>query len=339
MSEVLLEASGVEKSFVVERDLIGRAKARLWAVRDIDLVLRRGETLGLVGESGCGKSTLGRTLLRLYDADAGRIVFEGEDITRVRGGELRALRRRMQMIFQDPSASLDPRMTVGRSAAEPLLVHGECKRYRDAIPKVTALFDRVGLGEEHLARYPHELSGGQKQRVGIARALASNPSLIVADEPISALDVSIQAQVVNLLEDLQEERGLAYLFIAHDLEVVAHISDRVAVMYLGRIVEEGPAEVVASGARHPYTQALVAAIPRIDHASRVEAEPLTGDVPSPISVPPGCAFHTRCPYRAEVCERERPPLVTLGEGNHRVACHRTDEVPALRAGAKGGDDG
>jgi oligopeptide/dipeptide ABC transporter ATP-binding protein len=296
--------------------------ATVRAVADIDLAIAPGETVGLVGESGCGKSTLGRTLLRLVEPTAGRIVFEGRDVTHLSASELRPLRRRMQMIFQDPYASLDPRMTIGAAIAEPLEIHHLGATAKDRARRVDELLAKVGLRADAATRYPHELSGGQRQRVGIARALAVEPAFIVCDEPISALDVSIQAQIVNLLEDLQAEGHLTYLFISHDLNVVRHVCDRVAVMYLGRIVELATADALYATPMHPYTQALLSAVPRIDPAARKNRVILTGDVPSPLSPPAGCPFHPRCPVKDKppACFTELPQLRVLANGS-QAACH------------------
>jgi len=281
----------------------------------------RGETLGLVGESGCGKSTLGRLLLRLYEPTSGRIYFEGQDITELSQSALRPFRRKMQIIFQDPYSSLNPRMTVRAALAEALRVHGIVRSGLEEEQRIAALLERVGLRPEQMRRYPHEFSGGQRQRIGIARALAVSPSFIVADEPVSALDVSIQAQIVNLLSDLQVELGLSFLFIAHDLHVVEHVSRRVAVMYLGRIVELARSEQIYSSPRHPYTEALLSAAPEPDPGARKRRLLLEGDVPSPLDPPSGCAFHPRCPISEKgLCDREVPALRSLAEG-HAAACH------------------
>jgi oligopeptide/dipeptide ABC transporter ATP-binding protein len=298
-----------------------RMDAAVRAVEDVSLDILPGETLGLVGESGCGKSTLGRTLLRLLDPTAGTIRFEGVDITRMPQRQLRPLRRRMQIIFQDPYASLNPRMTVGAAIAEPLDIHGLADRTQRA-ERVRELLGKVGLRADAADRYPHEFSGGQRQRVGIARALAVQPRFVVCDEPISALDVSIQAQIVNLLQDLQRSEQLTYLFISHDLKVVQHISDRVAVMYLGRVVELSEARALYRAPRHPYTQALLSAVPVADPARRRDRIVLQGDVPSPLRPPPGCAFHPRCPVadKPPECATVVPPLRLLS-GGARVACH------------------
>jgi oligopeptide transport system ATP-binding protein len=330
--EQLLEVSGLKVYFpITEGIVIQRHIGDVRAVDGVSLTLRRGETLGLVGESGCGKSTFGRAILRLYRPTAGQITFEGQDITALGGAALRGVRRRMQMIFQDPYASLNPRMTVGGIVGEPLDIHaigtGSERRQR-----VQELFETVGLDPTFAERYPHEFSGGQRQRVGVARALAVNPDLIVADEPVSALDVSIQAQIVNLLERLQAQFRLTYLFIAHDLSVVRHISDRIAVMYLGRIVELAPSRELYDGPQHPYTVALISAVPIPDPLveSKRHRIILTGDVPSPVAPPPGCHFHTRCWLRERLgnpaeCAEVEPPLRVVAAG-HEVACHFAEQV-------------
>jgi oligopeptide/dipeptide ABC transporter ATP-binding protein len=292
------------------------------AVEDVSLEVGRGETLGLVGESGCGKSTLGRTLLRLIEPTSGTIHVEGRDITHLSAKALRPLRRRMQVIFQDPFSSLNPRMTIRQTLTEPLRIHGLYASKSDENRAITTLLDQVGLKRDALDRFPHEFSGGQRQRIGIARALAVKPAFIVCDEPLSALDVSIQAQIINLLLDLQQAHGVSYLFISHDLEVVRFISQRIAVMYLGRIVEVGPAQAVATERLHPYTRALLSATPVAEPGSaRKTRVLLEGDVPSPLAPPEGCAFHPRC-ARAErgKCDREVPQLLPLGKKGHEVAC-------------------
>ena len=318
--DVLVRMEGVKRYFTV-RQADGR-KVPLRAVDGIDLTIRRGETFGLVGESGCGKSTLGKALLRLWPLTEGRIVFDGADIAQLRGDALRRFRCKAQMIFQDPSSCLDPRRRVLDILLEPYLIHGlygpEERRARAA-----ELCDMVGLSRTYLARYPHELSGGQKQRVGIARALALHPQLIVCDEPVSALDVSVRAQVINLLDDLQKRLDLTYLFISHDLSVVEHCCRRIGVMYLGRLVELAPAAELYRAPRHPYTQALISAIPTIG-GDRRERIVLTGDLPSPTAPPAGCRFHTRCPYADERCRREAPGLRQVGP-EHWAACHRSED--------------
>jgi oligopeptide/dipeptide ABC transporter ATP-binding protein len=300
---------------------VTRMPATVKAVTEVDLEIATGETVGLVGESGCGKSTLGRTLLRLLEPSAGSIELDGRDITRLTQAALRPLRRQMQMIFQDPYASLDPRMSIGDAIAEPLEIHRIGATTADRTRRVRELLERVGLRADAAARYPHEFSGGQRQRIGIARALACKPKFVVCDEPISALDVSIQAQIINLLEDLQTAEQLTYLFISHDLKVVQHICDRVAVMYLGRIVELAEAPALYKQPKHPYTQALLSAVPRIDRKQRKRIL-LTGDVPSPIDPPRGCPFHPRCPVadKPKACFEELPKLRVLANGT-QAACH------------------
>jgi oligopeptide transport system ATP-binding protein len=315
----LVEVRNLKKFFPVEARFFGKVKTFVQAVSGVSLAIRRGETLGLVGESGCGKSTLGRLILRLEEATGGEVFFEGEDILKYDSVQMRRIRREMQIIFQDPYSSLNPRKTVGTIIEDPLITHrvGEKKERAE---RVLRLIDVVGLRAEHIDRYPHEFSGGQRQRIGIARALALNPKLVIADEPVSALDVSIQAQVLNLLQDLQDEFHLTYLFIAHDLSVVKHVSDRVAVMHLGRIAELASNEDLYRNPRHPYTQALLSANPVPDPTQERKRILLRGEVPSPIDPPAGCNFHTRCPSRFEICSREIPLLQEI-EPTHWVACH------------------
>jgi len=322
MSETLLEAVDLVKHFPVRATTFGRGAGEVvHAVDGISLEVRRGETLGIVGESGCGKSTLGRLLVRLHEPTSGTIRFAGDDITTLSRRELRPVRRQMQMIFQDPYASLNPRRRVGQMLEDPFRIHHSLGR-ADARRRVRELLDVVGLSPDHVNRYPHEFSGGQRQRIGVARALALNPRLIVADEPVSALDVSIQAQVINLLDQLQDEFDLTYVFIAHDLGVVHHVSDRIAVMYLGIVVEIGPSDPLFLGPIHPYTEALLSAIPAIEGEDDVRRERivLEGEVPSPVNPPTGCRFHPRCRYATEICRVERPPLRDHGGGRF-AACH------------------
>jgi oligopeptide/dipeptide ABC transporter ATP-binding protein len=315
----LVEVKNLRKFFPVHSHFFSRAKIFVQAVVRINLFIRRGETLGLVGESGCGKSTLGRLILRLEEPTEGQILFENEDILQYDSERLRQLRRQMQIIFQDPYSSLNPRKTVGSIIGEPLIIHHiGTKKEREE--RVLKLMEVVGLRPEHINRYPHEFSGGQRQRIGIARALALNPKLIIADEPVSALDVSIQAQVLNLLEDLQKEFHLTYLFIAHDLSVVEHISDRVAVMHLGRLAELALSEDLYRSPKHPYTQALLSANPVPDPTLERKRILLQGEVPSPINPPSGCNFHTRCPFKFEPCPGEVPQFKEI-EPNHWVACY------------------
>jgi oligopeptide/dipeptide ABC transporter ATP-binding protein len=326
----LVTIGGLRKYFPIKEGLLQREVARVHAVDDVSLHVREGETLGLVGESGCGKSTLGRCVVRLLEPTDGELRFDGRDITHLGNRSLRPLRREMQMIFQDPYASLNPRKRVGTIIGDPMRIH-KVGTKADRKQRVQALLERVGLNPEHYNRFPHEFSGGQRQRIGVARALALQPRLIVADEPVSALDVSIQAQVVNLLDDLQDEFGLTYIFIAHDLGVVRHVSDRIAVMYLGKIVELSPGEQLYTNPIHPYTEALLSAvpIPDPDVAEKRERIILEGDVPSPIEPPPACRFHPRCRYATDVCRDIEPPLVEYRDG-HLAACHHPLNVtPAM----------
>jgi len=330
----LVQAENLRVWFPIKSGLVlDRHVGDVRAVDDVTFEIRRGETLGLVGESGCGKSTVGRALLRLYKPTGGRIVFDGRDITNAGEGDLRALRRRMQMIFQDPFASLNPRHSVGRLIGEPLRVHGLARTGRDVRTRVRELLGIVGLPTDAAGRYPHEFSGGQRQRIGIARAIAVNPDFVVADEPVSALDVSIQAQIINLLEELQDEYDLTYLFIAHDLAVVRHISDRIAVMYLGSIVEISPAEELYDNPLHPYTISLLSAVPIPDPRVERAREPilLAGDLPSPANPPSACRFHTRCPYvQPTRCRDEAPLLRPVDDSAHVVACHWVEDIRAGR---------
>jgi oligopeptide transport system ATP-binding protein len=321
-AEVLVKVDQLVKHFPILKGVLVRQQVgAVHAVDGVSFDILKGETLGLVGESGCGKSTTGRTLLQLYRPTSGAVYYEGKDLVKMKGEELRKMRRRMQMIFQDPYASLNPRKTVGQIVTEPMLIHGVINR-REALGHAERLLQLVGLNPAYTTRYPHEFSGGQRQRIGIARSLALEPDLIVCDEPISALDVSIQAQVVNLLEDLQAKMGLTYLFIAHDLSMVRHISDRVAVMYLGIIVEMTTRDELYGHPLHPYTQALLSAVPIPD--PKIEATRkrviLTGDVPSPVNPPSGCRFRTRCPLAAQICKEQKPEFREVPPG-HWVACH------------------
>jgi len=316
----LLEVEGLKKHFPIHKGFFSRVSGQVYAVDGVSFSIARGETLGLVGESGCGKSTVGRTLLRLMEPTGGTIKVDGQDITQLSNQELLPYRRRMQMIYQDPYASLNPRMSAGEIVGEPMVVH-EIGAPQEHKERVAALFERVGLRPEAINSYPHEFSGGQRQRIGIARALALNPELIVGDEPVSALDVSIQAQIINLLMDLQDEFQLSYLFVAHDLAVVEHISHRVAVMYLGRIVEMADKRTLFETPLHPYSEALLSAVPIPRSSARGRKRViLTGDVPSPINPPPGCHFHTRCPYAMPRCRIEAPALREVTPG-HLAACH------------------
>jgi oligopeptide transport system ATP-binding protein len=324
----LLEVKNLKVYFPVKHRLFSRVNSFLKAVDDVSLTAGSGETVGLVGESGCGKTTLGRAIVRLIDPTAGRVYFRGEDITSLVGPELRRRRRQLQMIFQDPYGSLNPRMTIQQIVGEALEIHRLAANARARRDRVLELLQWVGLNANHLQRYPHEFSGGQRQRIGIARALAVEPKMIVCDEPVSALDVSVQAQIINLLQDLQQKLGIAYLFIAHDLAVVEHISRRVMVMYLGKVVEVADARELVSDPKHPYTVALLSAVPELDPASKRRRIVLGGDVPSPINPPRGCTFHPRCPLVQDICRVEMPPLRQISPG-HFVACHvvKPESVP------------
>ncbi|SDX02334.1 peptide/nickel transport system ATP-binding protein/oligopeptide transport system ATP-binding protein [Marininema mesophilum] len=317
--EKLLEVNHLKKYYPIRGGVFGRKVGEVKAVDDVSFTVRKGETLGIVGESGCGKSTTGRSILRLEEPTSGSITFEGEDLTSLSGEKMRRMRREIQMVFQDPFASLNPRKTAGLAIAEPLEVHGLGDR-RERGEKVKELLSVVGLDPYHGERYPHQFSGGQRQRIGIARALAVQPKLIIADEPVSALDVSIQSQVLNLMEDLQEKYDLTYVFIAHDLSVVRHISDRVGVMYLGGMVELADRDELYDHPLHPYTQALLSAVPTPDPEAKRERIILSGDVPSPADPPSGCTFHTRCPHVMDICREIRPSFKNYG-GNHFAACH------------------
>lgn len=315
----LLEVKNLKKYFPIKKGVFSRTMGQVRAVDGVSFALKRGETLGLVGESGCGKTTVGRSILRLIEPTAGQITFNDQNLLELEREELRRVRASLQIIFQDPFSSLDPRMNVGQIIAEPIRNHLKISR-KEIRDRVAYLMERVGLHPEHISRYPHEFSGGQRQRIGIARALALNPLAIICDEPVSALDVSIQAQVINLLAQLQEQMNLSYLFIAHDLSVVEHISDRVAVMYLGRIVELATDKELYQNPLHPYSQALLSAVPIPDPEIRRKKILLQGDVPSPMNPPSGCSFHTRCPECKEVCSQQEPTLQDVGDG-HWIACH------------------
>jgi oligopeptide/dipeptide ABC transporter ATP-binding protein len=320
MAERLLEVENLTKYFPIKRGIFRKTVGHVRAVDGVSFYLNHGESLGIVGESGCGKSTTARAILRLIEPTGGSILFDNQDICRLTKAELRSIRRDMQIVFQDPYASLDPRRSVGQTIGEPLDVFGHYKNKTDRQERITYLLEKVGLQPQHAWRFPHEFSGGQRQRIGIARALALNPKLIIGDEPVSALDVSIQAQIINLLEDIQAEFGLSYIIIAHDLAVVEHICDRIAVMYLGRIVEAGPDVELYTNPRHPYTQALLSAVPEPDPDVEKKRIILKGDVPSPSAPPSGCYFHPRCPVALEICPTVYPPIIKVGEAHH-AACH------------------
>lgn len=320
MSDILLNVENLKKYFPIKRGLLSKTVGYVKAVDDVSFKIKKGETLGLVGESGCGKTTIGRTLLRLIEPTGGKVEFEGQDVTTMEAADLKKLRKDMQIIFQDPYSSLNPRMTVGGMITEILKYH-EIAEGENAEKMVMELLEKVGLSKLHARRYPHEFSGGQRQRIGIARALSVQPKFIVCDEPVSALDVSIQSQIINLLQDLQKELGLTYLFISHDLSVVEHISDRVAVMYLGQIVEIADCKELYANTRHPYSEALLSAVPIPDPKKKRSRIILTGDVPSPANVPTGCYFHPRCPkIKKGECESIKPVLAPLNQTDHEVKC-------------------
>lgn len=332
--EVLLSVRNLVKQFPVKGGFFGREVASVKAVQNVSFDIYKGETLGLVGESGCGKSTLGRSILRLIEPTSGEIFFKGKDITKIDNSEMRKLRRNMQIIFQDPYASLNPRMTIEEILGEPLEIHQLANSKEEKLKRIYELFDLVGLRKESLTRYPHEFSGGQRQRICIARALAVQPEFIVCDEPVSALDVSIQAQIVNLLQDLQKELKLTYLFIAHDLKVVEHISNRVAVMYLGKVAEIAEGDDLYASPKHPYTKALLSAIPVPDPTHKRDRVILQGDVPSPLNPPSGCYFNPRCPVVQDKCKVDHPELLKVGTGDvHMAACHYPSDAP-LPTGAR-----
>lgn len=319
MTKPLLKVEGLKKYFPIKKGLLGKTVGQIKAVDNVSFYVNEGETLGIVGESGCGKSTTGRMLMRLLEPTEGTVEFDGKELTLLTSEEMRKTRRDIQMVFQDPYASLNPRHTIEKILGEPLLVHG-MRDSKERQAKIYEFLEIVGLSKYHAKRYPHQFSGGQRQRIGIARALMTNPKLIIADEPVSALDVSIQAQVLNLLKDLQSEFNLTYIFIAHDLGVVRHISDRVGVMYLGKIVEVSETEKLYANPLHPYTQALLSAVPVPDPAYEKKEILLEGDIPNPADPPTGCTFHTRCPYVMDICRKEIPQLVEM-EKSHSVACH------------------
>lgn len=321
----ILEIDNIKKYFPIKSGFFGRNRSYVRAVDGVSFDIRKGETLGLVGESGCGKSTLGRTVARLYEPTDGNIVFKDRNIADLNRRELKELRRHMQIIFQDPYSSLNPRMNVSAIVGEAMIAHGIAKRGRDFREKLVDVVERCGLSDYHIYRYPHQFSGGQRQRIGIARALALNPEFIVADEPVSALDVSIQSQILNLMMDLQEDLGLSYLFISHDLSVVKHISDRIGVMYLGSIVELAEKDKLYDNPLHPYTRALLSAIPVANPKEKREMTPIIGEIPSNVDIPKGCKFHTRCVYAKDICKEKAPEYREI-EPDHFISCHFAGEI-------------
>jgi len=325
----LLTVQDIHKWFPIKGGLLGRTVGHLRAVDGVSFSVVTGETLGIVGESGCGKTTLAKTVLKLIEPTKGRIIFDGSDVTDLSGKKVMQLRRRMQIVFQDPYASLDPRQTVRSCLTEVMGIHGLVTSKRESEEAAENLIERVGLNPDHLLRFPHEFSGGQRQRIAVARALVSNPDLLVLDEPTSSLDVSVQAQILNLLKSLQREFGLTYLFISHNLAVIRQVSHRTAVMYLGRVVELAETEKIYNEPKHPYTSALVSAVPIPDPSRRTELAALEGDVPSPVNIPPGCRFNTRCPYATEKCRRETPPLVEIAP-SHWIECHYDIDFASMK---------
>ena len=325
MKEKILEVRDIKKYFPIKGGFLQKTVANVKAVDGVSFDVLRGETIGLVGESGCGKSTLGRTIVRLYEPTEGEIIFNGQDIAGFKGQELKHLRKQMQLIFQDPYSSLNPRMNVSTIVGEAMLAHGIVKKGPEFTQRLTEVIEMCGLSSYHINRYPHQFSGGQRQRIGIARALALNPEFVVCDEPVSALDVSIQSQVLNLMMDLQEKMGLSYLFISHDLSVVKHISDRIGVMYLGSLVEIADKKNLYDSPMHPYTRALLSAIPVADPTKIKKMEAIIGEIPSNVNTPPGCKFHTRCPYAKDICKEMIPPTKEVSP-RHLVACHFAGEI-------------